>query len=385
MKTNQDSGQSHGSDELQMLVLGQLKSHVRSLKVDISEAGIVLNGHCDSFQAKQMAQEIIRHNTTLPIVTNNLVVDYSNAIKPPPTPSGDSSHASAPTKTQKAMMNQQSQFSKIFFPSDFSSESEVAFVHALQIALRSNAFLQMMHVDSNDQADWDDFPSVRAALERWKVLPEGSSIALVNQLGVGISKVIASSIAPVQACLDYLEVHEVDLIVLSVHQREGMMRWLGKMIGERISYGSKQNTLFIPVGREGFVSPETGSVTLKNILIPVVKKPGAEPSIEFVQKLISSLDLVTGSVSLLYVGPSETMPSIQHPQSNGWTWSRIRLEGERTETIVRFAKDIDADLIIMTTDGPDRFLDGLRGTTSERVLRKAHCPVAVIPVESIVE
>ena len=25
----------------------------------------------------------------------------------------------------------------------------------------------------------------------------------------------------------------------------------------------------------------------------------------------------------------------------------------------------------MTTDGPDGFLDGLRGTTSERVLRKA--------------
>jgi nucleotide-binding universal stress UspA family protein len=217
------------------------------------------------------------------------------------------------------------------------------------------------------------------------VLPEGSSKELVNQLGVGISRAIASSTDPVQACLDYLEIHDVDLIVLSVHQREGMMRWLGKMIGERISYGSKQNTLFIPAGRNGFVSPESGMVTLENILIPVVKKPRGEPSVEFVQKLISSLDLVTGSVSLLHVGPSETMPLVQHPQSNGWTWNRVRLEGERTETIVQFAKDIDANLIVMSTDGPDRFLDGLRGTTSERVLRKAHCPVAVIPVESIVE
>jgi nucleotide-binding universal stress UspA family protein len=41
---------------------------------------------------------------------------------------------------------------------------------------------------------------------------------------------------------------------------------------------------------------------------------------------------------------------------------------------------MSADLIVMTTDGPDGFLDGLRGTTSEHVLRRAHCPVAVLPV-----
>ncbi len=79
------------------------------------------------------------------------------------------------------------------------------------------------------------------------------------------------------------------------------------------------------------------------------------------------------------------MPFVQHPLDNGWTWERVRLDGDRTDTIVQYAKDIDADLIVMTTDGPDRFLDGLRGTTSERVLRKAHCPVAVIPVERFEE
>ena len=163
------------------------------------------------------------------------------------------------------------------------------------------------------------------------------------------------------------------------------MRWLGKIVGERISYGSKQTTLFIPWGLEGFVSYEDGSVTLQQILVPVVKKPRSESSIQFVQKLIQSLDLPAGKVTLLHVGPSETMPFVQHPQNDGWTWERVRLEGERTETIAKYAEEIDADLIVMTTDGPDRFLDGLRGTTSERVLRRADCPVAVIPVESVAE
>ena len=47
------------------------------------------------------------------------------------------------------------------------------------------------------------------------------------------------------------------------------------------------------------------------------------------------------------------------------------------------AAELRTDLIIMATDGPDGFLDALRGTTSERVLRKARCPVANLPVGSM--
>jgi nucleotide-binding universal stress UspA family protein len=57
--------------------------------------------------------------------------------------------------------------------------------------------------------------------------------------------------------------------------------------------------------------------------------------------------------------------------------------GEPADTILQTAAELRADLIVMTTDGPDGFLDGLRGTTSERVLRKALCPVANLPVGSM--
>ncbi len=401
MKRKPSNGQLNSKDprELQGLVRELLKNRLWAFSIGMSETGIVLNGACNSFHTKQMAQEIVSQHTHLPIAANNLVVHYSGLHTGPGDAPEDINRlenslpkdivpVNSEINIEETPMNQQLAFERIFLPSDFSSDSDVAFVHALKIATECKAALEMMQVstaNANSEVHWDDFPSVRSALERWRVIPEGSSRETVVELGVEISKIIASSPDPVNACLDYLEVQEVDLIVLSVHQREGVMRWLGKMIAERISSGSKQTTLFLPVGRNGFVSPETGAVTLKNILIPVVKKPRSEPSIEFVKSLIRSLDLVTGSVTLLHVGPSETMPFVQHPLSNGWTWNRIRLEGERTETIVKFAKDLDAHLIVMTTDGPDRFLDGLRGTTSERVLRKAHCPVAVIPVESVAE
>ncbi len=165
-------------------------------------------------------------------------------------------------------MNLPHRFETVFHPSDFSPESDIAFAHALKIALMSQTTLEVMHVDVNEDTAWDDFPSARETLERWKVLPEGSKRGDVIELGLEIKKVIASSADPVNACLNYLDECQVDLIVLSVHQREGLMRWLGKMVGERISYDSKQSTLFIPVGRQGFVSRTDGSVTLKSILIP---------------------------------------------------------------------------------------------------------------------
>jgi nucleotide-binding universal stress UspA family protein len=271
---------------------------------------------------------------------------------------------------------------RVFHPSDFTPDSDIAFEHALKIALKCKSGLQMMHVDTKNDADWDYFPSVEDTLERWGILPKGSSDEDVHDLGLSVSKVISPNRDPVRACLEFFEVNEVDLIVLSVHQRDGLMRWLGPMVGERIAAGAKQNTLFIPAGSKGFVSSKDGSVNLRNILVPIVKKPRPEASIRFVQLLIESLGLTSGVVTLLHVGTSETLPFVKHPIDGRWIWNRVCFEGDRTESILQTAKSTNADLIVMTTDGPDRFLDGLRGTTSERVLRKANCPVVVIPIES---
>jgi hypothetical protein len=142
-------------------------------------------------------------------------------------------------------------------------------------------------------------------------------------------------------------------------------------------------TLLIPYGVEGFVSRQDGSVSLRNILIPVTIKPRPQPSIEAARRLIHRLQLPAGIVTLLHVGSAAETPSMRVPQDTDWTWNRISTAGDPVEIILQTASELHADLIVMTTDGPDGFLDGLRGTTSERVLRKARCPVANLPVGSM--
>lgn len=66
------------SAELQQLVRGLLRNHLRSFSVELSDDGIVLSGYCDSFHAKQMAQEIVAKSTSRRIVSNDLVVGQPN-------------------------------------------------------------------------------------------------------------------------------------------------------------------------------------------------------------------------------------------------------------------------------------------------------------------
>ena len=271
----------------------------------------------------------------------------------------------------------------IFHPSDFTEASEVAFAHALKMALVTKSKLRMMHVSPNPGAEWQDFPGVRATLERWHLIPKESPRSAVADLGIDVKKVVAAGDDPVKACLGFLEKHPVDLIVLAVHQHQGRMRWLHKSVGEPIARGSGQMTLFLPHGVEGFVSRQDGSVSLRNILIPITTKPRPQPSVEAAVRLIGNLQLPAGTATLLHVGPAGDAPAVRIPEDTGWTWTRVTREGEPAEVILQTAGSVAADLIIMTTDGPEGFLDGLRGTTSERVLRKARCPIANLPVGSM--
>jgi nucleotide-binding universal stress UspA family protein len=270
----------------------------------------------------------------------------------------------------------------VFHPSDFSQASEVAFAHALKIALVAKAKLTVLHVQAEPGTEWQDFPGVRDTLERWGLIPKGSPKSAVRQLGIDVDKVIASGKDPVKACLGFLEKHPGDLIVLAVHQHEGRMLWLDKSVGKPIALEAGQITLFIPHGVEGFVSRQDGSISLRNILIPVTSKPRPQPSVEAAARLIRNLQLPAGEVTLLHVGPAAEAPSVKLPDTD-WIWNSVAKDGEPADTILQTATELRSDLIVMTTDGPAGFLDGLRGTTSERVLRKAHCPVANLPVGSM--
>lgn len=267
----------------------------------------------------------------------------------------------------------------IFHPSDFSPASETAFAHALRAALMAKASLTILHVSSERDADWVEFPGVRAALERWGLLPMNSQRSDVAKLGIDVKKVQAVHQDPVESVTSYLAAHATDLIVLATDQNKGSLPWLSKSVAVPVALASRQMTLFIPKGVDGFVSPQDGSIALTNILIPVASVPPAQAALQAAVRMAYRLNCPAGVFTVLHIGEEGAMPDVLCSDMPGWRWNKVTKQGDVVEEICRTAEEIRADLIVMTTEGRHGFLDALRGSHSERVLRRAPCPLLAIP------
>lgn len=273
---------------------------------------------------------------------------------------------------------------RIVHPSDFSNASRVAFAHALKIALQCNAELELVHVQKHTvgrekDVRWADFPGVRATLSQWKILPANAKPEEVAKLGLRVKKMLNAAAEPLAAMLDYCEEHPPDLLVLSTHQRAGLNRWLHQAVAEPLAERSRAMTLFVPAGSPGFVSVEDGSVRLRRILIPVDHVPSAQAALEEAFLLAAGLDRRGVIFKLLHVGTEYGMPKLYLPHRPGWRWEDELVPGNPVERILRESQEWEPDLVVVATQGHTGFLDALRGSTSERILRGVHCPVLAVP------
>ncbi len=269
---------------------------------------------------------------------------------------------------------------RIFHPSDFTAGDEGAFAHALKVALAARAELNLLHAnpDTSD-VDWDDFPSVRQTLEKWGLLAPGGTKEDVRRLGLDVHKVKRAGDDPVRTILRYLRGREIDLIVLATHQRRGLSRWMNRSIAEPIARESRAMTLFVPRRVVGFVSLDTGALHLEHIVVPVDRIPDPQRAVDAAALFGGVLGCAKLQITLLHVGSESEAPTIDPPDHPGWEIDTLNTSGNVVEEILRVSEERDADLIAMSTQGRDGFLDAFRGSTTEQVLREAHCPVLAIP------
>jgi len=269
----------------------------------------------------------------------------------------------------------------IFHPSDFSEGSEVAFAHALKIALAAEAELDVLHVAESRDVAWTEFPRVRGMLERWGVLPPNSPRNAVTAIGIDVRKVLLKDSDPVRAAERFLQERPTDLVVLAAHTHQGRMRWT-RSVSRPIAEAAAAAALFLPYGCEGFISRTDGSTSLRSVLLPVDSAPGPGPALEAARRLVVALRCPEVTFTLLHVGRPGEMPAVQLEEQPGLTVRRVSREGEVVDTILAAAKECAADLIVMTTAGRNGFLDALRGSTTERVLRGGMFPLLAIPAET---
>ncbi len=264
----------------------------------------------------------------------------------------------------------------IFHPSDFSEASELAFAHALAIALLSKSDLSILHAGRGNMEDWSQFPPVRKTLEHWGVLASGSPrSAVFEKLGVRVTKV--SSLGnPVQASLDHIDEQKPDLVVLATRGRHGLPLWLKPSMAQAIAHRTGAMTLFVPRGCRGIVSID-GVIPLRRILLPVDHEPDAQKAVIRAVRAAEALGDETVEVVTLHVN-GDVLPQFNRPESQACVWKELRRKGDVATAILNAAQE-QVDLIIMATEGRRGIVDALRGSVTDRVVRGAPCPILAVP------
>jgi nucleotide-binding universal stress UspA family protein len=274
----------------------------------------------------------------------------------------------------------------ILHPTDFSPDSDRALAHALRLAISNQAELRIFHVadelsDDELEEDWNKFPSVREILHQWGMVAKNASRADVLALGVQVEKVIGRGKSVSEAIERYCALNPIEMIVLSTAGRDGIAAWLNPSTSEQIASKVAPMmipVLFVPSNCKGCVSMESGEVHMENVLIPVDHKPSSETAVESGLRALSAYGSSQSQLTLLHVGKGSSFPKVSISERD-WNVQRIVREGNPVAEILAAADDCSAGLLIMVTAGSHGWLDAIRGTTTEQVIREAKCPVLAIP------
>ncbi len=272
----------------------------------------------------------------------------------------------------------------ILHPTDFTPQSDFALAHALRLAITNKAELHILHVghDSDDE-NWEKFPSVRKILKQWGMIGENASRSEVTELGIRIekiTKVIGTKESVAESIEDYCALHPIDLIVLATNARAGLAALIKPSTAEKIA--SKVSSLmipvlFVPAKSHGCVAIDSGKVSMENVLVPVDHHPSSDGAVESALRALVAFGSEKSNLTLLHVGSAASFPVVDIPEGS-WQIERVVRQGNPAAEILSAAEESKSNLIIMVTAGTEGWMDVIRGTTTEQVVRESPCPVLTI-------
>jgi len=268
---------------------------------------------------------------------------------------------------------------RIVHPSDGTESSLPAFQHAIRLSLSARSRLDILNVVPREgEPVRARFPAVRDVLENWKLLPEDSPRSEVAKLGVKIRKIQMRNSDPSKAILYYLREHSADLTILGTRQRTGLQRFRQQRVSEPISQGTTGPALFVPHSGRRFVEAD-GRVNLSQVVIAVDNEPDPAPCAGVVAELINLLKVEKVRVLLVHVGPKGSAPLLDHHRIPGAEIDYMTLDGDPVSEILKVCDATGAQLLGLTTAGPDGFLESIFGSTTENLIRRSPCPVLTVP------
>jgi nucleotide-binding universal stress UspA family protein len=292
---------------------------------------------------------------------------------------------------------------RILFPTDFSRCAGQAMDHALFLADDFAAELHMLHAvvfaELVPEVAEQGFASAQELLDRFDEIGRsqlGRLAAEAASPSVDVRQVQRRGYSASAVILDYAREIHADLIVLGTHGRRGATRLLLGSVAEGVLRHAPCPVLTLREQRES--RPLSAPPSL---LVPVDFSHHSGPALATAVELAGRY---RAKLQLLHVLELPPLPTFYGPLPDpattermhelalaelrslaletvgaaGPAWEATVLEGRAADTIVRFAGEHASGMIVLPTHGRSGLDRLLLGSTSERVLRMADCPVLTL-------
>lgn len=289
----------------------------------------------------------------------------------------------------------------ILVPIDFSEGARHALNWAVDLAQRFDARLQLLHVMAEYAPEWygeaEPLPQVEALRSDLETSARDGLQKLApdpETTGVETDVALEHDLNVARAVLTYAANSEADLIVMGTHGRSGIQHILLGSVAEKVVRRAPCPVL--TVGEN--VSEKQ---TVGRILAPI---DFSEPSKQALRTAKEMADLYQARLDLLFVAEERMVPVFRDTGVPGVSLVKMDPEivknsaraldelseevggpavavqghvahGKVASRIVDFAETHDVDLIMMATRGLTGLDHFLIGSVTERVVRRAPCPV----------
>jgi nucleotide-binding universal stress UspA family protein len=298
-------------------------------------------------------------------------------------------------------------FTHIIVPTDFSTTSREALPYAYKFALAYGSKITLLHAITMFEYDPYDpkqnFSSLDEIYANLKASADASCIEIIqdahNQSNeLRLEKVTERGISAREVIIDYAKENDADLIIMATHGRSGISNVLLGSVTEKVIQSAPCPVVAVKKPQHA----DLKKLLFNNILVPTDFSESSRNAMEYAlgiaKKFRSRVSVMhavdirfnpayyaAGVESIFELDP-DIKPRIQARleaflQSfdlSGATVTTHVTDGKSHREIVKTAQIKQHDLIVMSTSGHDEIADYLIGSTTDRVIKRAPCPVLVV-------
>jgi nucleotide-binding universal stress UspA family protein len=296
----------------------------------------------------------------------------------------------------------------ILVPTDFSKHAQHALMYAASLGERFGTDIHLLHVVTlqgyGGQTDLAAFPDLEPYLERAdKVARERLDAGALHggTAEAKVFKALTRAVSAPEAIVEYAERKKADLVVIATRGNTGLTHVLLGSVTERVIRYAPCPVLVVGGGDRDYVDPDTGVVRIRRVVVADDFSDSAaaalryavehlrpyKPEVCLAHAVVTDVppayafagvdsifqlrpDLKDRLIEMLRKRAAEVVP-------DGWAISCEVREGKPHEVVPRYARDVEADLLVVGRETKIELAERVFGGASERIVRHAPCPALV--------